>query len=259
MGLRSVLAGTCAMALMCCWPGVALASGGPDIASAPTVAYGQLEFGNTATDDATTYDQTYDCDSWWLVPAIAGDQVTVDWAASLGPDGNYSTAIVTSLYAPGTTDFNFANVEPVVRAYVNEANGRQELKYTAARDGTLPLQFQAAESNCTGSYGPYNFTAYIKHELIVTLSAKATPKHHSTTFRVAAHNPDGVVIAQTALRAAFQLRVKGQWQTIKTKRAPLRFTKTWKPAQRHKFQSVRVSVSGPAYRTATTTVRTKGV
>jgi hypothetical protein len=105
-----------------------VATGGGSIASAPTVAYGQLEFGNTATDlPANEFANGY-CYSWWLVPAITGDKITIDWTSEPDANGAYLTALWAYLYPVGTTDFNFPNTNPVAEKDVNYAvTGLQEL------------------------------------------------------------------------------------------------------------------------------------
>jgi hypothetical protein len=93
-----------------------------------SVAYGQLEFGNTATDlPANEFANGY-CYSWWLVPAITGDKITIDWTSEPDANGAYLTALWAYLYPVGTTDFNFPNTNPVAEKDVNYAvTGLQEL------------------------------------------------------------------------------------------------------------------------------------
>jgi len=250
--------GGLAAALICCWPASALASGGGSIASAPTVAYGQQESGNTATDLPANYFALGYCYSWWLVPAITGDKITIDWTSEPDANGAYLTALWAYLYPVGTTDFNFPNTNPVAEKDVNYAvTGLQELQYVANRDGTMPLEFQAAASDCQQDAGPYSFTAYISHELVLGLRAHTNRAHHSTTFSVAVHNPDGAPIAGVPLIATYQLLTHRHWQTIGS--GALQSTKRWTPAQRDTFQSVRVTVSGPSYRSASQSIRVKAV
>jgi hypothetical protein len=250
--------GGLAAALMCCWPASALAIGGGSIASAPTVAYGQQEFGNTATDlPANEFANGY-CYSWWLVPAIMGDKITIDWTSEPDTNGAYLSALWAYLYPVGTTDFNFSNTNPVAEKEVNYVeNGLQELQYLTNRDGTLPLEFQAGARNCQEDAGPYNFTAYVSHELVLGLHAHTNRAHHSTTFSVAVHNPDGAPITGVPLVATYQLLSHGHWQKIRS--GALQFTQKWTPAQRATFQSVRVTVSGPSYRSASQSIRVKAV
>jgi len=243
---------------MCCWPASALATGGGSIASAPTVAYGQQEFGNTATDlPANEFANGY-CYSWWLVPAITGDKITIDWTSEPDANGAYLTALWAYLYPVGTTDFNFPNTNPVAEKDVNYAvTGLQELQYITNRDETLPLEFQAGASNCQADAGPYNFTAYVSHELVLALHAHTNRAHHSTMFSVAVHNPDGAPITGVPFVATYQLLSHGHWQKIRS--GALQFTKKWTPARRGTFQSVRVTVSGPSYRSASQSIRVKAV
>jgi hypothetical protein len=137
-------------------------------------------------------------------------------------------------------------------------NGHQQILYSVPHDGTLPLQFEASESGCQATYGPYSFTVYVSHQLIPTLTAVAHPGRHSTTFTVSLRDPDGATISPNGLHATLQLREKGKWVTIKTN-APLHYGRTWPKAQRKEFQSVRVSVSAPSYRSASASTRVKAV
>jgi hypothetical protein len=250
--------GGLAAALMFCWPASALATGGGSIASAPTVAYGQQEFGNTATDlPANEFAQGY-CYSWWLVPAITGDKITIDWTSEPDASGAYLTALWAYLYPIGTTDFNFANTTPAAEKDVNYAvTGLQELQYITTSDGTFPLQFQASASDCQADAGPYSFTAYITHELVLGLHAHTNRARHSTTFSVAVHNPDGAAITGVPLVATYQLLSHGHWEKMRS--GALQLTKRWGPARRGTFQSVRVTVSGPSYRSASESIRIKAV
>lgn len=112
-----------------------------------------------------------------LSPAITGDKITIDWTSEPDANGAYLTALWAYLYPVGTTDFNFPNTNPVAEKDVNYAvTGLQELQYVTNRDETLPLEFQAGASNCQADAGPYSFTAYVSHELVLALHAHTTER-----------------------------------------------------------------------------------
>jgi hypothetical protein len=66
--------------------GSASATARANIASAPTVAYGVQEFGNTATDSTPLQGLCPDIetDTWWLLPVLAGDAVTINFEGAGG-------------------------------------------------------------------------------------------------------------------------------------------------------------------------------
>lgn len=51
----------------------AQAEGGAGIATAPTVAFGQQEFGTLSTPNAQCVYA-----SWWLLPVVTGDTIQID-------------------------------------------------------------------------------------------------------------------------------------------------------------------------------------
>ena len=219
----------------------ALASGGASIAAAPTVAFGQQEFGNTATDDAAAGG----CDSWWLVPTIAGDHLTVDWESMPAANGN-QPAYYANLYPVGTDDFDVTQTAPVASGTLS-SNNHQQLTYVAPRTGTMPLDFT---NNCgNNGTGPYDFFVYVSHQLILNFSAKANRARTRLTFRVAIHNPDGGVVTSRNLRATYEQRVRRSWVRLASVSAPFAYTKTWKYGSAQ--TAFRVVVAGPGYRTAT--------
>ena len=192
------------------------------------------------------------------MPAITGDKITIDWTSEPNATGAYLTALWAYLFPVGTTDFNSSSTNPAAEKDVNYAvTGLQELTYVTNRDGTLPLEFQAAASNCPANAGPYSFTAYISHELVLRLHAHTNRAHHSTTFSVAVHNPDGAPITGVPLVATYQLLSHGHWQKMRS--GALQYTEKWTSARRGTFQSVRVTVSGPSYRNASQNIRVKAL
>jgi hypothetical protein len=233
----------------CCLAPPALATGGDSIASAPTVAYGQQEFGNTLTDNNVKAD----CHGWsyWLLPVVAGDELTIDYEGQ----GAQSEA----LYPVGTNDFNVTDTE-TVQTSATGSNDHQQALYTVAQTGIMPLVFYVSqERGCGGPNGPYDFWVYDEHKMVLDLTASSNRRHHTTTFTVAVHTPDGVAIAEAALDATLEMRVGDSWVRLATHAQPFTFSVRWSPRERNVLQTVRAVVSGSGYRTATTSTRVKAV
>jgi hypothetical protein len=228
----------------------ALAAGGSSIAAAPTVVYGQQEFGNTLTDNNIHVD----CHGWsyWLLPVTAGDHLTIDFEGQ----GAQNEAI----YPVGTNDFNVTDTATVQEDSIG-ANGHQQALYTAEQSGIMPLVFYVSQAQgCGEANGPYDFTVSVQHELVLSLSAsRANRRRHQTTFGVGVDNPDGLPVSSAGLRMAVQLLIRRRWTTVATL-APASFSYTWPHAEWGYWQHVRVRVFGPEYLSATSrSVRVKGV
>jgi hypothetical protein len=192
-------------------PGTAAAGGGASIAAAPAVAYGQPEFGNTATDGGTNpgslsleqqCSQTGD-NGWWNLPVVAGDAVTVDWEA---PAESYAM-----VFPVGTTDFNLVGSQAVTHEMVS-GNGKAALWFRATVSGTMPLVIGAGGCSTTIT-GPYSFTASVKHEVRLFIPRRRVLPLHGT---VAVHvsTPEGQPISDSGLQVLVQIQSHGHWQTI---------------------------------------------
>ncbi|MDQ1699421.1 MAG: hypothetical protein QOG34_1284 [Frankiaceae bacterium] len=148
---RAVLAATCLLLLVV--PS-AYAAGGSDIASAPTVAFGQSQSGNTTTDsgsDGSCFSPHGYGNSWWNLPVSTGDKITIDMAGQTEGDG-----FNLRVYPSGTNDFNVSNsTEPYAE---NEQADSSEVKFTAPSDGVMPMDISTCDS-----LGTYSFTAYLTH------------------------------------------------------------------------------------------------
>jgi hypothetical protein len=236
--------------------GSALAAGGSSIAAAPTMVYGQQEFGNTATDGIFTAHDGYA--SWWQLPLIAGDHLTLDFEGA--------GVQCERIWPVGTNDFNLNGATPVQVA-ITGSNGKQEVTLTASQDGSMPLEFQAGWPDCDkegslGPTGPYDFIANVQHALVVSLSvSKVNRRTHRTTFGLSLHNPDGATVSSPSLRYDVQHRAgTGGWQTTSNLRPTFAFSYRWAPRQRGKWQYIRVQVHGPGYLTTTSrTLRVRGL
>jgi hypothetical protein len=153
-------------------PATAGAAGGSNVASAPTVVYGQHTFGNTATGE-------YDCGpaEFWNLSMKAGDQVTIDWATA---EGRYANQAF--IYPAGTTDFSINNVE-YLHYYNIGSNNHAEAVFSTGVGGSYPLIFAASGCNDDHNAGPYDFTATVQHGLTIALQQYA---HIRTTTTIAA-------------------------------------------------------------------------
>ncbi len=67
----------------------ALADGGPKIAGAPTIPFGEPQFGNTL-NGGRSLDGAYN--SYWSLPVIAGDQITIEWRGPVEPNTPHPAA-----------------------------------------------------------------------------------------------------------------------------------------------------------------------
>jgi hypothetical protein len=201
---RAGIAVICALGtiLLVLAPGAA-AEGGASIASAPVVTSGQQEFGNTASGPLLEDGHGPKLFSFWRLPVTSGDEVTIDW------ESTNSSALI-HLFPVGTNDFNF---DPGSRPQQRQGVGigdRNEFQFTATETGEMPLVFTTHGPDG----GPYSFTAFVKHALVLALPHIATLPHKET-IRVGVHNPEGGVVSDPTLRVAVEARRSGQpWKTI---------------------------------------------
>jgi hypothetical protein len=192
----------------------ALADGGKAIAGAPTIVYGQQEFGtlgNGAVSDNGCSSPAYT--EWWLLPVAAGDQVTINW----GMQVTFGTPNYTGLqiYPVGTTDYTYADADTVVdQALNNNDGGADQATFTATTTGTMPVAFVSPYTTCVAaSSGPYNFTAYVLHEMVLT--APAVGATLSGTADIGVHSPDGAALS-SPVQVSLQVLESGVWTTIGT-------------------------------------------
>ncbi len=171
----------------------AFASGGADIASAPPISYGKQLFGSTATDGHG--EDSFGCGvglSWWLLPVLAGDEVTIDVEGAL----NQLDAMTV-----GTTDYNLHSSSVFTYAEVGSSD-KQELSFTAPVGGAMPLEFFTACGDSWRQPGPYDFTATDHHAVVAAL--KRYPHIKTTTPLVGTASladgtpvPDGMAFTLT--------------------------------------------------------------
>ena len=167
-GILTAIATLAAFAL----PASAGAAGGSNIASAPTVAYGQHTFGNTGTGEWECHPAEY-----WNLSMKAGDQVTIDWATA---DEHYASSAY--VYPAGTTDFSINNLY-ALHSWGIGSNNHAEAVFSTGTSGSYPLVFVASGCGSEKHPGPYDFTATIQHALTIAVKQYA---HIRTTTTIAA-------------------------------------------------------------------------
>jgi len=219
----------------------AQAEGGSSIAAAPAVAYGQQEFGNISDVISKNCDYSF---SWWTVPVLAGDTLTIDWEAQ---DGDARV----NLYVPGTTDFNYPQTNSVAESFLNN-NGKAELVYTASQAGNMPLQFSAYSCPATTAPGPYSFTAYVVHSVRLFIPRRGSLPPRGTVA-VGVHTPVGEPISDPSLQVSLEVKVHGHWHSIGqavplsgVASVPYALPAKW----RHQHVSLRAVAHGSAYHAA---------
>lgn len=208
-GMRHGLVGA-ALAILAFSPAAARASGGQTIASAPVVPWGQQQFGNLVDGGVTANscgDSIYT--EWWLLSVISGDRVTIDWEAQ---EIDYTELDV---YPRGTTDFNYPQASVTARSTLN-SNAKAELALTANSTGNMPVAITSSTWSClAGTPGPYDFTAYVRHAVVLGVPKRASLSRRGV-LRVAVHNPDGGPVSDPALRVSLQLLGGSvrRWRTV---------------------------------------------
>jgi hypothetical protein len=185
----------------------AVAEGGPSIAAATPIVFGQQEFGSTAAG-AQVRDYGF---GFWALNVVAGDRVTIDWEAQSGHPQ-------LDVYAAGTTDFAVVNATAVATQRLTE-NGRNELVLTAPATGAMPVELSAIGTGCgcpegRDDRGPYDFAATVRHALSVSMPrVRKLPTRG--ILRVGVRNPEGGLISDPGLTVTLQLKRPGAaWKTI---------------------------------------------
>jgi hypothetical protein len=183
-------------------PATALAEGGKTIATAPSVVYGQPEFGNTAM--GAEYPgkgcgflgfNTYR-DQFWLLNVTAGDLLSINWG------GVNNTEL--RLYPVGTTDYTVFG-ESTRTAAEEDLNGnnKSQLQYNVPASGVMPLEFSVCYDPDNETPGPYDFAVTAQHGLSVNLLPRPHVRTNSVIYGSAAlvsgtPVPDGMSFTLTA-------------------------------------------------------------
>jgi hypothetical protein len=244
-GGKSMVCSRVILALVCVaglavLPANAIASG--TIAGAPTVVFGQQEFGNTAADSQATCPALQEQNSWWLLPAQAGDRVTVDYEGS--------GVRQERLFPIGTNDFNYPARDANPFQQTASGGGREEATVTIPQTGVWPLEFDSWSYCGSPIGGPYDFTASVAHTVIVSLTSSGDRRHHLTVLTAKLSDPDGAPLSSTALRCTFQQFEGGKFTTVGTSLPPCHTMLRWTAHQRGKLQTLRVQVAGSGYLSA---------
>jgi hypothetical protein len=229
-----------------------LADGAPTIAQAPVVVYGQQEFGNTA-DGGLDPRQGINCplDSWWLLPTVAGDNVTIDF------EGDNSILDVLA-FPVGTNDFNLPSNEGALSERGPGANGKGEMVPSATVSGDIPIEFQGTDrvrcEDATAPEGPYDFVARVTHTVRLFVPRLGVLRR-SATVKVSVHAPDGSLVNDPALKVSVQLRrPQGSWRTVGVSAVTRSIAAVRVKIPRllqGRAVSLRVRATGPNYYTAT--------
>lgn len=177
-------------------PAAAMAEGGNSIATAPSVVYGQPEFGNTATGQELE-GQFCRYRSYWSLPVTAGDLVTVDWEGTPGTE--------IKLMPLGTTDYTLFQTEPAVSEGL-PSNNKDQVTYNVPVSGAMPLYFRSCPISSDwgeGRPGPYSFIVTAQHGLSVNLLPREHVRTNSVIYGSAALAsgapvPDGMSFTLTA-------------------------------------------------------------
>jgi hypothetical protein len=180
-------------------PAHALAEGGKAISTAPSVVYGQQEFGNTASGQflegscgTGLFGGGDGWRSYWSLEVTAGDLLTVNWEGTPGTE--------LKIMPPGTTDFTLFQTEPIVSEGLS-SNLKSQAQYSVPLSGVMPLYFRVCSDYGTG--GPYSFTVTSQHGLSVNLPLRPNIRTNSVIYGSAAlvsgaTVPDGTTFTLTA-------------------------------------------------------------
>jgi hypothetical protein len=234
---------------------VALGEGGTSIASAPTMVYAQEEFGNTVNGGTAPWvPGVLVYSSYWLLPAVAGDRIRIDWEAQDPTNNN----VWLDVFPVGTNDFNQPSTSPVASQQIGSGT-KSELALSAGVTGTMAMRIRLTAP--TGTGGPYDFTAYVQHALRLGLSIHSSGRHRSDLV-VGVHNPDGALITDRGLTLDFQVQSANGWRDVgryADTTTPFILRRTWSPGQRGRKFLFRVRAYGHGYLNASSpTIAVKG-
>lgn len=182
----------------------AAGEGGASVATAPSIPWGQQQFG-TIAGGSTSLTASY-CRSgssaasqmptrYWLLNGATGDHVTIDF--EVGPRAN------VIVMPNGSTDFTL-DAPPLFddQYFINaNAGGKHQLAFTLNQGGLYPVLFCQYVDYATA----YNFTANVKHAVVLTLK-KRKKLSRSGTLNVAVHTPEGLAVSDPALTVAVQIK-----------------------------------------------------
>ncbi len=252
---RSCRVGLLCVVLMVLANCPAYADGGSSIASAPAVPAGAQQFGSLGPSSYTyEHRDLNECyaafRSWWALSIVAGDSVQIDWEAQNG-------AVGLNIWAPGTTDFNFPQTNPITHEGLSTATNKAELTYGFDASGIYPLEFfDVFQIGCGGKpapVGPYSFTVLVTHALSLALPFVHTllPKGKLV---VGVHDPAGGPIDNPGVIVELQIKGRGRWITIgkapvSSSAAAIAYTVP-RSLRHNRHVTLRALAAGPGYRAA---------
>ncbi|HUA73131.1 MAG TPA: hypothetical protein VL988_00070, partial [Solirubrobacteraceae bacterium] len=160
------------------------------------------------------------------------------------------------LYALGASDFNFLQQSPRAGGRIN-SNMKAEFTYVSEETGDLPMLFTDPGCHGNAEPGPYNFTAYVTHSLVVG-QPNASVLRARGTIAVPVHDPAGGEVDNPAVTCALEIKVHGHWTVIgsapvASSLATIHFAV---PARlRHQHVSLRAVAKGAGYIPASSSAR----
>ncbi len=162
---KACVAVVATVVLLALAPASALAEGGKAISTAPSVVYGQQEFGNTASGQflegscgTGLFGAGDGWRSYWSMAVTTGDLLTINWEGVAGTE--------LKVMPPGTTDYTIFQTNPAVSEELS-SNLKNQAQYTVPISGVMPLYFRVCSDY--GTPGPYSFTVTAQHGLSVNL------------------------------------------------------------------------------------------
>ena len=233
-------------ALACVGVTPAIAAGGSSISSAPQIAPGAQNFGNTSSG----FWQGCPAD-YWNLSLVSGDEATVDWATEHDSQGTrYANQL--EVYNAGVTDFSINNVEPSSEFRIG-SNDRAESVFTANTDGIYPLIFirEGFCSHTSGYGGPFDFTVSVRHAVVLSLGAVKKLASRKGVVRVSVHDPDGQPVSDPSLTVTLVGSWSGHKNQLLGSGSPTNgvvvLTVRLPKSARHRKVSVRASAHGAGY------------
>lgn len=178
------------------------------MASAPVVAAGIQQFGNTSTF-ADSCQNGYE---FWTLQLEQGDLVKITWASPAAVDtlavwspGTVDASHESCLYASGWSGWTAAPVFTDTNVTPSTSRVSQTV---ATATGSYPLLF--LDTTGAQNAGPYAFTAVVLHKAAVTIPHVSTFAGKGE-FPATAAAPDNSPISDPALR----LTLRGWWSAKK--------------------------------------------
>jgi hypothetical protein len=175
------------------------------VTAEPTIVPGHQEFGNSTGDTRISLAWVA---SYWGLPVIAGDRVTVDIQGTATQNESFA------FYAEPVGTQNDLGIDQLSADAVGRADENARnlgvCHFSAPQTGTMPLAFTTGYIDA----GPYDFTVNVRHAVDMRL-----PGIHRVaragTLRVQAHDPDGRPLTVPGLTIRLQYETSGHhWKAV---------------------------------------------